>query len=339
VTAVDPRVSVVIPCHSQPRWPQLVAAVESVRAQRPAPAGVVVAVDNNPDLLSRARRELTGVTVTRNEFARGAAGTRNTGVLLTDTEFVALLDDDARARPGWLAGLLAPFEDRDVVGTGGTAVPDWQATRPRWFPDELLWTVGASPADAPSVPAPARNVWSVAMAVRRTSFEAVGGFRVDFTKVGTRSRPEDTDLCLRMGRAGGRWVYVPDAVVDHLVPPGRARLRYVLTRSYHEGRGKISIARWHRGRRDLDVEWRYLGRTLPRAVGRELAGTLRGGDPSGLARAAVVVGAVAAAALGGAVEAVAGGGRTSPGGGAAVGEARAAVLAPTGAEVTPGTNR
>jgi GT2 family glycosyltransferase len=339
MAVVDRRVSVVIPCHAQLRWPQLVEAVASVQAQRPAPASVVVAVDSNPDLLAQARRELTGVTVVPNRFARGAAGTRNSGALHTDTAFVALLDDDARARPGWLARLVAPFEHADVVGTGGAAVPDWRGARPRWFPDELLWTVGASPADLPTVPAPARNVWSVAMAVRRSSFEAVGGFQVDFTKVGTRSCPEDTDLCLRMGRAGGRWVYVPDAVVDHLVPRDRARLGYVLTRSYHEGRGKVSLARRHRGPRELDVEWHYLGRTLPRAIGRELASAVRRGGLSSLARAGVMAGAVASAALGGGVEAVSLGHRD----GAVSVDLRDAagpvVLAPTGADVTPRSGR
>jgi GT2 family glycosyltransferase len=330
----------------------VVAAVASAQAQQPAPASVVVAVDNNPDLLARARRELTGVMVVPNRFARGAAGTRNSGVFHTDTPFVALLDDDARARPAWLDRLLEPFEDPDVVGTGSAAVPDWQRARPRWFPDELLWTVGASLAAMPTSPARTRNVWSLAMAVRRSSFEAVGGFQVDFTKVGTRSRPEDTDLCLRMGRAGGRWIYVPDAVVDHVVPNSRARLGYLLTRCYHEGRGKISIARRHRGHRDLDVEFRYLGRTLPRTVGRELVGVVRDRDASGLARAGVVVAAVAAAALGGAVEVLSPGrgtrapaqtvgavGPTEGAADAAPAQVVRVVLAQTGAEVTSRTHR
>jgi GT2 family glycosyltransferase len=347
--AVDSRVSVVIPCHSDARWPQLVRAVASVQEQRPAPVRVVVAVDNNLALLARAQRELSRVIVVPNRFAPGAAGTRNSGVFATDTTFVALLDDDARARSGWLSRMLDPFADRAVVGTGGLAVPDWQAGRPRWFPDEFLWAVGASLADAPTRPERTRNVWSQAMAVRRDAFEAVGGFRVGFTKLGTRSRPEDTDLCLRMGRAGGHWVHVPDAVVDHFVPLERARLRYVLTRCYNEGRGKIAIARRHRGRRDLDLELRYLGRTLPRAVARELAGAVRRFEAAGLARAGVVLVAVAAAAVGGAVEIV-NPGRDSD---APLGEVRSAdgaleaisphvvqaVLAPSGAEVKSGGHR
>ena len=36
------------------------------------------------------------------------------------------------------------------------------------------------------------------MLVKRSAFELVDGFREDFGKIGNRSLPEDTDLCLRI---------------------------------------------------------------------------------------------------------------------------------------------
>ena len=120
----------------------------------------------------------------------------------------------------------------------------------------------------------------------------------------------------------------------------------MLTRCYNEGRGKISIARRHRGRRDLDLELRYLGRTLPRAFARELAGAVRRFEAAGFARAGVVVAAVAAAALGGAVEIVRPGRDSDaplrPADGTAdaiAAEVVGVVLAPTGAEVKSGGHR
>src|SRR5204862_258563 len=82
-----------------------------------------------------------------------------------------------------------------------------------------------------------------------------GGFRVGFAPRGDGTGLEDTDLCLRMTRStGGRWVYVPDAVVDHAVPAGRTTLRFLLARCSREGRAKIEMARLLRGRRLLDLE-------------------------------------------------------------------------------------
>lgn len=294
---VDERVSVVIPCHATRRWPQLVAAVESVRAQSPAPARIVVAVDHNEELLDRARRELSGVTVVSNVYSRGAAGNRNTGIAATDTALIALLDDDASARPGWLSALLAPFESADVIGTGGAIEPRWERPRPAWFPDEFLWAVAATQ----SVPrGTVRNVWSASMALRRDAFTAAGEFRVGFAPRGDGTGLEDTDLCLRMSRtAGGRWVFVPEAVVDHTVPVERTTLRHVLHRCYREGRGKVALARLLGGRRVLDVERAYLRGAVSRAVLHGLLKALRGKGIAHAARAAVLVVGILAAFVGG----------------------------------------
>jgi GT2 family glycosyltransferase len=140
------------------------------------------------------------------------------------------------------------------------------------------------------------------MAVRRAGFTAVGGFRVGFGKVGDRSRPEDTELCLRMARAGdGHWVYVPGAVISHRVEAEHSTVSYFLSRCYHEGRGKIEMARLHRGRGSLGTEGAYL-RRLPGAVGRGLASALRGHDRYGAVKAAAVLVGVAAAGVGAVVE-------------------------------------
>jgi glucosyl-dolichyl phosphate glucuronosyltransferase len=295
---VNERVSVVIPCHAMRRWSQLVAAVESVRAQSPCPARIVVAVDHNEELFDRARRELSGVTVVSNVYTPGAAGNRNTGIAATDTPLIALLDDDASARPGWLAGLLAPLEAADVIGTGGTIEPRWERARPAWFPDEFLWAVSATHGNPPGRTG-VRNVWSASMALRREAFLAAGEFRVGFAPRGDGTGLEDTDLCLRMSRtAGGRWVFVPEAVVDHTVPAERTTLRYVLNRCYREGRGKVALARLLGGRRVLDVERAYLRGAVSRAVAHGLLEALQGKGSAHAARAAVLVVGILAAFVG-----------------------------------------
>jgi len=274
------EVSVVIPCHTERNWDTLVGAVASALGQRPvAPAEVIVVVDHNPALFERARRELTGVTVLANRFEPGASGNRNTGAWHTATPLIAFLDCDIAAGPDWLAQLTDPFADPEVVGTGGAIAAAWGRSRPNWLPDELLWAVGASYTGMPVTTAPVRNVWSASMAVRRDVFTSVGGFRDGFGKIGKRNRPEDTDLCLRMGEGGGRWMYVPDAVVEHDVPPERSTFGFLMRRCYAEGRGKVQMARLLRGSRALGAERSSLSRTLPRAVLREASGAVRAAGP------------------------------------------------------------
>jgi hypothetical protein len=276
---------------------------------------VVVVVDHNPRLYDRALRHLSGVTVLENRFPRGASGTRNTGAWHTTTPLVAFLDGDIKAGPQWLAQLVAPFDDPSVVGTGGAIAAAWHRFQPGWLPDELLWAVGASYTGMPVDTAPVRNVWSASMAVRRDVFTEVRGFREGFGKIGSRNRPEDTDLCLRMSASGGRWMYVPKAVVDHHVPAERATFRFLLRRCYAEGRGKVQMARLLHGSTSLRAERSYLAHTLPRALVRNVHGAVRprdAGQPArGIhaARAATIIVAVTAAAVGGAAEALGAGWR------------------------------
>jgi hypothetical protein len=143
-----------------------------------------------------------------------------------------------------------------------------------------------------------RNVWSNNMALRRAAFDAVGGFREDFGKVGAASRPEDTELCLRV--TSGSWLYEPTSAVGHWVPAQRATLRYFLHRCYDEGKGKAQIAIMDGAATSTSAERWYTVRVLPGAVVRGLREAATG-DRSGALRSAAIIGGFAMAAAGFAV--------------------------------------
>jgi cellulose synthase/poly-beta-1,6-N-acetylglucosamine synthase-like glycosyltransferase len=294
----------VIPTHSEARWASLVRTIASARSQNLPPVEVIVVVDHNAELFRRIRRDLAGVTVLENAYAKGVSGNRNTGAFQAQTSLIAFLDDDTYADRNWLTHLVVPFDDPTVVGAGGGITPQWHRGRPRWMPDEFLWAVGGSYAGMPTVTAPIRNVWSASMIVRRDAFLSVGGFRVGFGKLGNENRPEDTELCLRMSAAGGgRWMYVPGAVIQHEVPASRSTFGFFLHRCYAEGRGKVQMAGLHNGARTLGAERDYL-RSLPRVVLRNLAATLRGQGVDHALQAGGVMAGVTAAGVGTVVETV-----------------------------------
>src|SRR5579863_2658226 len=293
-TGTPPTVSVVIAAFSSERWDYLREAVASVAAQTRPPLETIVVIDHNPSLLARARRELAAVVIP-NAGARGASGARNTGVARSRGEVIAFLDDDAAATGTWLDRLLAHFADPGVVGVGGRLDPLWATARPRWFPGEFGWTVGVSYTGMPERTARVRNVWSNNMAVRRAAFEAAGGFREDFGKVGAVSRPEDTDLCMRV--TGGAWLYDPACAVSHWVPAQRARFRYFLVRCFNEGRGKAGLAALNDRRASTSRERGYTARVLPRAILRGLGEALRG-DAAGALRGAAIITGLAVAMAG-----------------------------------------
>jgi glycosyltransferase involved in cell wall biosynthesis len=282
-----PTVSVVVAAFADERWPQTVRAMESVQSQTYPALEIVLVIDHNPNLLARASAHFTDVRVTENAYGRGASGARNSGIDVSRGEVVAFLDDDAVADPHWLAESLPHFECDDVVGVGGRLTPLWEGERPAWFPQELLWTVGATYRGMPTATSQVRNVWAGNMLVRRAACEAVGGFRLDFGKRGDREdfQAEDTEFCLRTaaaGSAGSAWLYEPRAIAAHHVPARRSTWPFLVARCFHEGRNKVIMA-------DLlesDITGRersYILRTLPVGMLQGLTDLGRG-DVAGAAR-------------------------------------------------------
>lgn len=292
--------TIVIATYDQTRWPLLAAALASILTDPEQPKKVVIAVDQDKDLYKRVRDTWPQCTAILNTGERGASVTRNTGAAVADTPFIAFLDDDIRIYEGWLSRLLEPFVDSSVVGTGGGVVPDWENGRPNWFPAEFDWVIGASFRGMPTVQSTVRNVWAENMAVRADIFRAVGGFRTDFGKVGLRSSPEDTDLCIRMAahKANSRWVYVPEALAKHHVPASRATFSYFLRRTYLEGQGKVEMARLLGRQEKLQDERNYLRKTLPSGIAAGAWSTVRHGQASGLFRAGAIVAGILAAGIG-----------------------------------------
>lgn len=282
-----PAVSVVIAAFADERWKQLCDAIDSIRSQTVPVKETVLVVDHNPALFARARFEFTDCRVMANTGPRGASGARNTGAASCRGDIIAFLDDDARSSAHWLAALLRHFARSDIVGVGGRIDPLWSVARPRWFPSEFGWTVGFSYLGMPQQAQPVRNVWAGNMAIRRSVFEAIGGFREDFGKVGDMPRPEDTDLCLRAAGNRGIWLYEPTGNVGHWIPRQRATFRYFTRRCFQEGRGKAALAALDGAQESTAAERSYMCRILPHGVLLGLRDAVAG-DVWGAARAGAI---------------------------------------------------
>lgn len=291
-------VSAVVCTYSSQRWESLVRAVRSLQDQTLAPDEVVVVVDHEPGLLERAARAFPEAVVVANRGRRGLSDARNTGISAGVSEVVVFMDDDAEADRHLLERLVARLES-GVVAVGGAVRPDWVNGRPAWFPVEFDWVVGCSYPGLPARVAPVRNLIGCNMAFRREALERVGGFRSDMGRVGTTPLGcEETDLCLRIGTRYGpdAVVYEPEAMVDHLVPRPRTRLRYFLQRCHGEGISKAVISAAHPGPA-LGTERAYVTGVLLPALGRYLR-RAAGASPVGLGRAGAVLAGLAATTLG-----------------------------------------
>lgn len=289
------NVSVVIRCYTEERWDSLVEAVRSSQTQSQKPLEVVVVVDHNPALASRARHALASAVIVENEGPRGSAGAWNRGIAASQGEIIAFLDDDAAAAPDWLEQLTAEYKHHDVAGVGGAIEPVWQGGRPDWFPSEFDWVVGCTYSGMPREAAPVRNLIGCNMSFRRQVFEIIGGFRNGIGHVGGQPFGcDETELCIRLRQHWPRAVlrYTPLARVYHQVPESRARWSYFRSRCAMEGRSKALVAGIVGAKDGTSTERAYVLKTLPSGVARGLHELLRG-ESSGLSRAGAIVAGLA----------------------------------------------
>ena len=299
-------ISVIICAYTEKRWSDLVAAVESVQQQTMPPGEIIVVIDHNPGLLQRVKEHIPSVLAIENQEAKGLSGARNSGALVAQSAVVAFLDDDAIAEPNWIENLVGCYTDPYVVGVGGKIEPLWLKKRPSWFPDEFGWVVGCTYRGMPKEKASVRNVIGANMSVQRQVLMAVGGFRESFgcnhnttNKDGTHTGfkwlqhhagDEETEFCIRVAqqRSDSTWLYTPQAVIRHRVPPQRARWTYFLWRCYDEGLGKAILVGLRGAQAGLSSERTYAFKALPQGVVRGLTDAFRHRDLTGLARAGAI---------------------------------------------------
>lgn len=284
-------VSVVICAYTEQRWEQTRAAIESVFNQRPGPVQVLLVVDHNADLATRARRQLSRVTVLENDGPPGLSGARNTGLRAATEPITAFLDDDAEARPGWLASLVEPYRGHDVVATGGSVRPWWQGPRPRWLPPAFNWVVGCSYLGLPDSVGRVRNPIGANMSMRTRLALEVGGFNASVgQRGGNLQRCDETELAIRITASRPKSVvmYVPAAAVDHHVEKGRLKFGYFLRRCWHEGLSKALVVRMAGVSAGLKQERRYVAVVIPATLLRDLRSGATG-DPAAFMRMIVTI--------------------------------------------------
>jgi GT2 family glycosyltransferase len=298
------RISIVVCAYTVIRWDDIVAGIGEARrqlAESGHPGEIVVVVDHSPELYEKAQGFFVGddMRLLENSRTRGLSGARNTGITSTDADVTVFLDDDAVPEPGWLAGLLAPFDDESVIITGGAAFPRWPVGgRPSMLPaadsdrGEFDWVIGCTYAGQPNTLSSVRNVMGCSMAFRAEVFATAGLFGEDMGRVGTVPYGcEETELCIRAAAMpGSRILFEPASKVRHRVTPQRTTWSYLWHRCYAEGISKAAVVARTTRRAGLSTETRYATHVLPRGVLRELGSVPRRGIKGAAGASAIVTG-------------------------------------------------
>lgn len=177
------------------------------------------------------------------EPRRSSAAARSAALAAAAAPVVLFLDDDCIAAPGWVEAMAAAMAPEDVAAAGGTIEPRWPGGRPRWLHPRLATSYGERAAGDTH-----HHPFAANMAVRVAAVRAVGGIDPDLGHHGaTPGLHEETELVDRLVAAGHRVEDVSGATVTHRVRLDQVRRRWLLRRSWYEGRSDAIVDR-RRGR-------------------------------------------------------------------------------------------
>jgi glycosyltransferase involved in cell wall biosynthesis len=178
---MNPLVSVIIPVYNGAAF--LAEALESVRSQDYQPLEVIVADDGSTDATAEVADSFPGVRCLRLERG-GVSRARNLAVATSTGEWLAFLDADDRWQPEKISSQVRLGEATPEAGfVLCHETHRFDGPAPGWF---------RGPTDGTPIVAYEPSAWLV----RRSTFEAVGGFDEE------RSLGEDTHWLSRAWDAG-----------------------------------------------------------------------------------------------------------------------------------------
>lgn len=164
------------------------------------------------------------------EPRQGVSSARNRGIEESRGEYIVVIDDDEVVVPEFLEQYYDLFKERpEITAAGGRILPRFESRPPRWMSKYTERAIagtldlGDEVADFPE----GKFFGGGNHGFRRSVAERYGGYDPALGRTGAALLAgEEKEFYLRIRKGGERVVYLPDAVIYHLINPER------LTRSY-----------------------------------------------------------------------------------------------------------
>lgn len=257
------RVSVVIPTLN--RHAALARALASVIGQRlPQDARAeIVVVDNSPD--GNAAGLVAGISSGAGpdrpvRYLRvprpGVASARNAGIAAARGDWIAFIDDDEEAAPGWLAALIALARRGGadaVFGPVRARAEEGREIGPfaAYFSRRVVAADGQDVTDRHAYLGTNNSMFSAACCA-----SVAGPFEERLNSIGG----EDSLFLRRLVLDGRRFAWAAGAEITEWVPPRRLTWTYVRRRRFLSGQIRTFVHEMAHPRRRLDVaRWMLVG--------------------------------------------------------------------------------
>jgi GT2 family glycosyltransferase len=235
---MEPSASIVVP--TRERQSYLEVTLGSIRAEAAELGAEVIVVDDaGPNEATRDLTERLGARYESNPAAKGLNAARNTGVLRSSGALVVFVDDDVRAREGWLAALLQAASEhplQEIFAGRISASLEGPAPRSCGREPPPITTLDLGARDRPT-----RFAWGSNMAIRRAALERVGPF--DVSLGGGGDEQEWQERAAR-GSSQESSLYVAGAWVEHRRAGNDARLGSLVRAAHARGAGARRFDEW-----------------------------------------------------------------------------------------------
>jgi glycosyltransferase involved in cell wall biosynthesis len=247
------RLLITITACTHRRLAGLRALLDAIGRQRftvePAPRVALVIADNEGSEAVRAACEAFARASSLpveyvHEPRRGIPFARNAALdrVAADSEFVAIVDDDEVPEPSWLDELVRAQRASGADVVQGRVVPRFPDGTPAWIHDGPFfgWPAAVLEAEAPRL-ADGQTLSSAATNNTLVRRAALGDPPLRFDERFPFLGWDDALFFRTLHRRGARIVFADRARVAEIVPPERARLRYLLRVAYRQGNKKLGI--------------------------------------------------------------------------------------------------
>ncbi len=195
--------------------------------------------DNTQQLVASFNDKFTNLHIVL-EKNQGLSHARNRALAECQTEWLAFLEDDAKAHPNWVEIILQTIEKNDFDAFGGPYYA-WHhyGPAPQWLPEDF-GTYESRQEYGPlkgDTYIPGGN-----SVIRCAAARDIGTFSPELGMHGGHcGYGEETQFFERMRTAGYRLGYVPQLKIDHCVLPYKYTLRWQIRSSFEYGKAAVQI--------------------------------------------------------------------------------------------------
>jgi hypothetical protein len=220
------KTTVIISVGYMDRYPLVLASVRILQTGTLPPDEILIVT--NPGELYQKMKEISGVTVyVTNE--KTPMGSRYVGISHASNEILSFLDDDELPESTWLEKIVEGHKTGYLV-VGGQIKMLYGA--PGWLPEEFYWLMGITSFTEREI----RNPYGGNMSILKSALKKI---KIDEEFIKMALQGEEMSLCTRIEEEFGvKSLYSSDAIVYHVPPPGKVKYRYLIKRSYWQGKHK-----------------------------------------------------------------------------------------------------